>query len=261
METAATSDAWREYQPAPEDFRGRVVLVTGATAGIGKAVARDLVRAGATVVLHGRNERTLETLYQELRPLGPEPAVAQLDLERAQGPQYQALTEEIESRYGRLDGLLHNAGILGDRSPIEHYDIGLWQRVLLVNLTAPFILTRCLMPLLRASADASLLFATSSVGQRGRAYWGAYAASKSGIEGLAEVLADELESTSVRVNLINPGATRTRMRARAYPAENPASIPAPEDITKAYLYLLGGASRGVRGQRFDLKARPTDETR
>jgi NAD(P)-dependent dehydrogenase (short-subunit alcohol dehydrogenase family) len=232
--------------------------VTGATAGIGKAVARDLVRAGATVILHGRNERALDALYQELKPLGAEPAVAQLDLERAQGSQYQSLTDEIEARYGRLDGLLHNAGILGDRSPIEHYDIGLWQRVLLVNLTAPFILTRCLMPLLRASADASLLFATSSVGQRGRAYWGAYAASKSGIEGLAEVLADELESTSVRVNLINPGATRTRMRARAYPAENPASIPAPEDITTPYLYLLGNASRGVRGQRFDLKSRLAD---
>lgn len=258
METAATHAPWREYQPMSEEFTGRVILVTGATAGIGKAVARDLVRAGATVILHGRNERTLDALYHELKALGAEPAVAQLDLERAQGAQYQALTDEIESRYGRLDGLLHNAGILGDRSPIEHYDIGLWQRVLLVNLTAPFILTRCLLPLLRASADASVVFTTSSVGKRGRAYWGAYAVSKSGTEGLAEVLADELESTSVRVNLVNPGATRTRMRARAYPAENPASVPAPEDVTTAYLYLLGGASRAVRGQRFDLKSPSTD---
>ncbi len=228
-------------------------MVTGATAGIGRAVARELVRGGATVILHGRNEKALEALYQELKPLGPEPSVAQIDLERAQGPQYQALTTEIESRYGRLDGLLHNAAILGDRSPIEHYDIGVWQRVLLVNLTAPFILTRCMLPLLRSSADASVLFTTSSVGQRGRAYWGAYAVAKAGTERLAEVLADELESTAIRVNVINPGRTRTRMRARAYPAENPASVPAPENVTPAYLYLLGGASRGVRGQRFDLR--------
>ena len=244
---------WRQYRPSPDDFAGRIIMVTGATAGIGRAVARDLVRNGATVILHGRSEKALEALYQELKPLGPEPSVAQIDFERAQGPQYQALTSEIESRYGRIDGVLHNAAILGDRSPIEHYDIGLWQRVLLVDLTAPFILTRCLLPLLRNSADASALFTTSSVGRRGRAYWGAYAAAKAGTESLAEVLADELENTTVRVNLINPGRTRTRMRARAYPAENPASVPPPETWTPAYLFLLGGASRGVRGQRFDLQ--------
>jgi NAD(P)-dependent dehydrogenase (short-subunit alcohol dehydrogenase family) len=108
---------------------------------------------------------------------------------------------------------------------------------------------------LRESADASVVFTTSSVGRRGRAYWGAYAVSKAGTEGLAEVLADELEKTTVRVNLVNPGATRTRMRARAYPAENPASLPAPESITAPYLYLLGSASRGVRGQRYDVQPR------
>jgi len=250
----ALLEACRSYAPAPDAFAGRVILVTGATAGIGRAVARALVQHGATVILHGRNEQTLEALYQELKPLGPEPAVALLDLERAQGPQYQSLTSEIEARYGRLDGLLHNAAMLGDRSPIEHYDIGLWQRVLLVNLTAPFILTRCLLPLLRDSADASVLFTTSSVGQRGRAYWGAYAVAKSGLEGLAETLADELESTAVRVNLINPGATRTRMRARAYPAENPETLPTPLSQTPPFLYLLGPASRDVRGQRVELRA-------
>jgi NAD(P)-dependent dehydrogenase (short-subunit alcohol dehydrogenase family) len=253
MNSSSTAAAWRTYEPAPDALAGRVIMVTGATSGIGHAVARDLVRHGATVILHGRSERALEALYQELLPLGPEPGVAQIDLERAQGPQYQALTTEIESRYGRLDGLLHNAAILGDRSPVEHYDIGLWQRVLLVNLTAPFILTRCLLPLLRNSTDASVLFTTSGVGRHGRAYWGAYAVSKFGTEGLAEVLADELESTAIRVNLINPGATRTRMRARAYPAENPATVQAPESITQAYLYLLGPDSRAVRGQRIDVR--------
>lgn len=256
--TTPNADAWRTYVPTPNVLADRVILVTGATAGIGRAVARALVTHGATVILHGRNERALEALYQELLPLGPEPVVAQLDLERAQGPQYQSLTEQIESRYGRLDGLVHNAGMLGDRSPIEHYDIGLWQRVLLVNLTAPFILTRCLLPLLRRSNDASVLFTTSSVGRKGRAYWGAYSASKFGLEGLAEILADELESTAVRVNTVNPGATRTRMRARAFPAENPGSVKAPESITPAYVYLLGPDSKAVRGQRWDLQAPAAD---
>jgi NAD(P)-dependent dehydrogenase (short-subunit alcohol dehydrogenase family) len=249
----STHTSLRDYRPAAQDFADRVVMVTGATAGIGRAVARELVRAGATVILHGRKEKELEALYDELKGLGPEPSVAQMDLERAQGPQYQSLLSEIEARYGRLDGLLHNAAMLGDRSPIEHYDIGLWQRVLLVDLTAPFILTRCMLPLLRNSADASVLFTTSSVGQRGRAYWGAYSVAKAGTENLAEILADELENTPIRVNLINPGHTRTRMRARAYPAENPASVPTPESHAPGYLYLLGGASRHVRGQRFDLQ--------
>ena len=253
MNADALLEACRGYSPAPNAFDGRVILVTGATSGIGRAVARDLVRHGASVILHGRNEQALEALYQELKPLGPEPAVVQIDLERAQGPQYQSLTSEIEARYGRLDGVLHNAAILGDRSPIEHYDIGVWQRVLLVNLTAPFILTRCLLPLLRKSADASVLFTTSSVGQRGRAYWGAYAASKAGLEGLAEILADELENTQIRVNLINPGGTRTRMRARAYPAENPETLPTADSHAPAFLYLLGPESRDVRGQRVELR--------
>jgi NAD(P)-dependent dehydrogenase (short-subunit alcohol dehydrogenase family) len=250
-DTPEARHTWRDYRPEADALSGRVILVTGATAGIGRAVAEALVRHGATVLLHGRSEKQLDALYKELAQIGAEPAVAQLDFERAQGPDYQALTDEIEKRYGRLDGLLHNAGMLGDRSPIEHHDIGVWQRVLLVNLTAPFILTRCLLPLLRKSRDASVVFTTSGVGNKGRAFWGAYAVSKFGTEGLAQVLADELENTSIRVNLINPGAARTRMRARAYPAENPATLPAPETLTLPYLYLLGPASRGVTGRRIE----------
>ena len=252
MTTAAAHD-WTQYRPTPGDFDGRVIMVTGATSGIGRAVASELVRSGATVILHGRNEKVLEALYQELKPQGPEPSVAQIDLERAQGPQYQQLTHEIESRYGRLDGLLHNAAILGDKSPIEHYDIGLWQRVLLVDLTAPFILTRCLLPLLHKSADASLVFTSSGVGVRGRAFWGAYAVAKAGLENLAQTLTEELENTPIRVNVVNPGGTRTKMRTRAYPAENPASLPTPESVAPPYLYLLGGASRAIRGQRFEIR--------
>ena len=253
MTVGTANDDWRRYRPQRADFDGRVIMVTGATAGIGRAVATELVRSGATVILHGRNDKALEALYQELKSLGPEPSVAQIDLERAQGPQYQQLIDEIEGRYGRLDGLLHNAAILGDRSPIEHYDIGLWQRVLLVDLTAPFILTRCLLPLLAKSSDASIVFASSSVGRRGRAHWGAYSVAKGGLENLAEVLIDELENTAIRVNVVNPGGTRTKMRTRAYPGESPASVPPPESVAPAYLYLLGGASRAVRGQRFEVR--------
>jgi len=242
---------WDDYEPAKDLFRDRVILVTGATSGIGRAVARDLTRHGATVVLHGRNAATLQTVYEELKELGPEPVAAQLDFEGAQGDEYQRLTEQIESRFERLDGLLHNAGILGDLSPIEHYNIGLWQRVMHVNLNAPFILTRCLLPLLRNSADASVLFTTSGVGNAGRAYWGAYCASKFATEGLAQVMADECESTSIRVNCINPGSTRTSMRRKAFPAEDPETLPTPESITTPYLYLLGPDSRGVSGERFE----------
>ena len=244
---------WDQYEPAADLFHDRVILVTGATAGIGRAVARALVRYGATVVIHGRDATALETLYDELKDLGPEPIAAQLDLEHAQGDEYLHLAEQIESRFKRLDGLLHNAGILGDLSPIEHYDVGLWQRVMHTNLNAPFILTRCLLPLLRRSEDASVLFTTSGVGNVGRAYWGAYCVSKFGTEGLAQILADECEKTSIRVNCINPGSTRTRMRRQAFPAEDPNSLPTPESITAPYLYLLGPDSRGVSGERIDCR--------
>ena len=244
----------RTYRAPPDLLANRVILVTGATRGIGRAVATDLVKHGATVILHGRDARTLDALYEELRKLGPEPAVAALDLERAQAAEYQHLTAQITERYGRLDGLLHNAAILGDRSPIEHYDIGLWQRVMHVNVTSAFILTRCFLPLLRNSKDASIVFTTSGVGHRGRAYWGAYAVSKFAIEGMSQVLADELENTSIRVNSINPGRTRTRMRAHAYPAEDPKTVPLPESLTGPYLYLLGPDSASVTGQRIECQA-------
>ena len=241
----------RNYTPPADLLAGRVIFVSGATRGIGRAVATALARHGATVIAHGRDTRALDDFYLELKELGPEPAVAQLDLERAQGEEYRHLTEQIADRYGRLDGLLHNAGILGDRSPIEHYDIEVWQRVMYVNVTSAFVLTRCFLPLLRQSRDASIVFTTSGVGNKGRAYWGAYAASKFATEGLSQVLADELDSTSIRVNCINPGKSRTRMRAHAYPAEDPKTVPPPESLTGPYLYLLGPDSKSVTGQRID----------
>jgi NAD(P)-dependent dehydrogenase (short-subunit alcohol dehydrogenase family) len=242
---------WDRYEPRAGLLEGRVILITGTTRGIGRALALGAAQLGATVLLHGRNRRALESLHDEIAAIGPEPAIAQLDLERAQGPEYQHLIDEIEARYGRLDGLVHNASMLGDRSPIEHYDIGKWQRVMHVNVNAAFILTRCLLPLLKASDDASLIFTTSGVGNKGRAYWGAYSVSKFAIEGLTQILADEMEHTPVRVNALNPGATRTQMRAQAYPAEDPETVKPPEQIVAPYFFLLGPDAKGVTGRRID----------
>jgi len=249
--TDSIEHPWLDYVPMAESFEDRIVLVTGATAGIGEAVARELARLGATVILHGRSERKLEALHRELEATGAQTLCATLDLGSAQGDDYQRLVDAIEDRFGRLDGLLHNAALLGDRSPIEHHDIGVWQRVLHVNLTAPFILTRCLLPLLRESAMPSIVFTTSTVGHEAKAYWGAYAVSKFGLEGLAKMLAVELEQTPIRVNLVNPGPTRTSMRRHAYPAEDPATLQTAQAIIPPYLFLLGRDGRALHGQSID----------
>ncbi len=246
-------DQIRSYQPPQDALAGRVILITGATRGIGRAAALSCARHGAQVIALGRNQGELESVYDELAAAGRvEPALAQLDLLSAQGPQYQQLIDQVEDRYGRLDGLLHNAGLLGDMAPVEHYDVATWQKVLHVNLTAAFILSRCLLPLLKTSADASVLFTSSGVGRRGRAYWGAYAVSKFGVEGLMQVLADEYEnSPNLRVNCINPGPVRTEMRRAAFPGEDPQALVPPEAVLGPYLYLLGPAGRGITGRSLD----------
>jgi NAD(P)-dependent dehydrogenase (short-subunit alcohol dehydrogenase family) len=247
----------RRHQPAPQEFAGRVVMVTGAGAGIGRSVALALAQAGAEVVLLGRTVKKLEDVHAEIQKLATQDAaireasIVPLDLEKALAADYEALAAAITQRYGRLDGLLHNAALLGSLTPIEQYDVPLFMRVMHVNVTAAFVLTQYLLPLLRKSADASVLFTSSGVGARGRAYWGAYAVSKFAVEGLTQVLAPELENTSnVRVNIIDPGKVRTSMRRAAYPSEAPESLPAPDSLTAPYLALLGPASRGVTGQRF-----------
>lgn len=246
----------RLHRAAPDELAGRVIAITGAGDGIGRAVAQACAALGAEVVLAGRTVGKLEKVYDEIVAAGgAEPVIAPLDLEKATAREYDALAEAIGTRYGRLDGLLHNASLLGDLAPIEHYDVPLFTRVLHVNVTAAFALTQVLLPQLRASADASVVFTSSSVGRRGRAYWGAYAVSKFAIEGLAQVLADETAgTTTVRVNAINPGATRTAMRRAAYPAEDPAAPALPETITAAYVWLLGPASKGTTGRSVDAQA-------
>ena len=230
-----------------------MIAVTGASSGLGRAVAVACARHAGEVILIGRSERRLQAVQDEIEAERPgSSSIAVLDLERALASDYDRLAAAVLERYGRLDGLLHSAAVLGVLSPIEHYDVPTWCRVLHVNLTAAFALTQVLLPALKRSADASILFTSSGVGRRGKAYWGAYAVSKFGIEGLAQVLASELSDISaVRVNALNPGRARTQMRRQAYPAEDPETLPLPQSLTAAYLALLGPASRGVSGQSFD----------
>jgi NAD(P)-dependent dehydrogenase (short-subunit alcohol dehydrogenase family) len=241
------------YQPTPDLLAERVILVTGAGDGIGKAVSLALAAHGATVILLGRTVSKLESVYDDILAAGgPQPAIYPMDLEGAVPDDHRQLAERIESDLGRLDGLLHNAGLLGSLTPLEHYDPMEWLRVIQVNLHAPFLLTQACLALLKRADDASLVFTSSGVGRRARAYWGAYAVSKFAVEGLMQILADELDqNTRVRVNSINPGRVRTAMRANAYPAENPAELPAAHEIVTPYLYLMGPDSRGVNGQAMD----------
>ena len=238
---------------SPDELAGRIIAITGPTRGIGHAVAMACATHGATVVLVGRNVKRLEAVHAQIEAAGgAEATIAPFDLEKAVASDYDTLASALMDRYGRLDGLVHNASILGMLAPIEHFDVPTWSRVMHVNTTAPFALTHVLLPVLRKSDDASIIFTSSAVGRKARAFWGAYSVSKCAIEGLSEILAQEMENVSnIRVNTLNPGATRTAMRLQAYPSENPDTVTPPEAIVGAYLALLGPASRGITGQRFD----------
>ena len=243
----------RTHVPQPHELAGRVIAITGAGGGLGRAVALACARYGAEVVLIGRDVRKLDAVHAEITAAGGAAAsIAPLDLGQALAGDYDQLAGALLTRYGRLDGLLHNAALLGTLTPIEHYDVPTWCRVMHVNVTAAFALTQVLLPALKNSADAAVVFTSSSVGRTGRAYWGAYAVSKFALEGLSQVLAQELEGISqVRVNTLNPGRARTAMRRQAYPAEDLETLPLPETLTGPYLALLGPASRGVTGGVFD----------
>lgn len=236
---------------------GRVIAITGATGGIGRAVALAAARAGAELVLIARNVRKLQGLHAELEQIAPgKSLMAPLDLEKAIANDYDTLAAAVLARYGRLDGLVHCAALLGTLTPIEHYEVPTWCRVMHVNVTAAFALTQVLLPALRKSPDASVIFSTSGVGRMGRAYWGAYAVSKFAVEGMVQVLAAELSGNSnVRVYALNPGPTRTPMRRAAYPSEDLETLPLPESLAGTYLRLLGPAGADISGQSLDCQPR------
>lgn len=242
-----------DYTARPDLLKDRVILVTGAGRGIGAAAAKTFAAHGATVLLLGKTEENLNRVYDEIEAAGhPQPVVIPFNLETALPHQFDELAAMVEDAFGRLDGLLHNASILGPRTPLEQLSGDNFMRVMQINVNAMFMLTSTLLPLLKLSNDASVVFTSSSVGRRGRAYWGAYAVSKFATEGLMQVLADEVDGiANVRANSVNPGATRTDMRAHAYPGENPLNNPLPEEIMPVYLYLMGPDSQGVNGKAFD----------
>lgn len=236
-------------------LKDRIVMVTGASDGIGKVLAVHVAEHGGQVILHGRSTKKLEEVYDQITDIdgAPRPSIAVVDLATADGDAYSSLASSIEKEFGRLDGLVHNAGILGQRHSIEQYDVGDWQRVMHVNLTATFVLTKALMPMMKEAIDPSTVFTSSGVGRVGKAFWGAYSVSKFGVEALSQILAAENAHTPLRFNCINPGPVRTKMRLAAYPAEDRDALKTPSDIMPAYMYLLGPASQGVTGQSIDVQ--------
>ncbi len=237
---------------APEDLlKDRVILVTGAGGAIGGAAAFSYAKHGATVILLGRSEQTLNETYDIIVNAGySKPMLCPLNLENATPGNYQALADSIEKEFGRLDGILHAAAMLGSLTPLEHYDLALWSRVMQINLNAPFLITRTCLILLKAAENASVIFSAAEVGLKGEAYWGAYGVAHAAVENLAEIFADELEeNTSIRINNLDPGLVRSRLRALAFPGEDPNTLPSADQIMPAYLYLMGNESIGTTGKR------------
>lgn len=241
-----------DYQIAENSLKDRVILVTGAGDGIGRQAAISYAAHGATVILLGRTVAKLEAVYDEIESLGyPQPAIIPMDMMGATKQNYLDMVETIEGQFGRLDGVLHNASLLGVLSPFDQLGEDTYDDVMQVNVKAQFLLTQAIMPLVKKAEDGRIVFTSSTVGHQGRSFWGAYSISKFATEGMMQILADEMANTNVRVNAINPGGTRTGMRAKAFPAEDPSLLKTPEEIMPLYLYLMGPESKDVNGQCID----------
>ncbi|KAB2826429.1 YciK family oxidoreductase [Aliivibrio finisterrensis] len=241
-----------DYQVSADALKNKTILVTGAGDGIGKQAALHYAQHGATVILLGRTVAKLEAVYDEIEAAGyPTPAIVPLDLKGATKQHYIDMAETIQSQFGKLDGLLHNAGLLGMLSPFEQFEEAIFDEVMQINVKAQFLMTQALLPVLQQSDDARIIFTTSTVGHQGRAFWGAYAISKFATEGMMQTLAHEMEGTQVKVNAINPGGTHTRMRAQAFPAEDISLLKTPKDLMPLYVYLMAPESINVNGQCID----------
>jgi NAD(P)-dependent dehydrogenase (short-subunit alcohol dehydrogenase family) len=241
-----------DYQVSADALKNKTILITGAGDGIGKQAALHYAQHGATVILLGRTVAKLEAVYDEIEAAGyPTPAIVPLDLKGATKQNYIDMAETIQSQFGKLDGLLHNAGLLGMLSPFEQFEEAIFDEVMQINVKAQFLMTQALLPVLQQSDDARIIFTTSTVGHQGRAFWGAYAISKFATEGMMQTLAHEMEGTQVKVNAINPGGTHTRMRAQAFPAEDISLLKTPKDLMPLYVYLMAPESINVNGQCID----------
>ena len=234
-------------------LKNKVILVTGAGDGIGRSAAISYASQGATVILLGKTKAKLEKVYDEIEKHSyPTPSISLMNLLIADAKDYQELIDNLLAEFSQLDGLLLNAAILGDRSPIEQYDIKKWIETIHINLTSQFILAKTLLPALKKSVNASVVFTSSGVGKTGKAFWGAYSVSKFGVEGLCQILAEEFDNdNSIRFNCINPGAVRTKMRKEAYPLENPENLASPDEVMEKYLWLMSEGSKNISGKSFD----------
>lgn len=240
-----------DFQPKSKAFTDKTILITGAGDGIGKEAAKQFASYGANTILLGRTISKLEATYDECIKLGSgECAIIPLDMEGASTTHYKDMARTIQDQFGKLDGVLHNASILGQLQPFGQIPEKEFNQVMQVNLNATFFMTQALLPVLKSSTNASVVFTSSSVGVTGRAYWGTYSISKFATEGMMQCLADEYSNANMRFNCINPGGTRTSMRASAFPAENQDNLKTPKDIMPTYLYLMDDASIGVTGQTF-----------
>lgn len=240
---------WKNFSPSQHCLKNKIIAISGAGAGIGRELAKSMASYGATIILIGRTVEKLESVYDEIDSAGhPQAAIIPIDFSTATDEDYKNIRTNIENEFGKLDGLIHNAGELGERTSIASYTLNTWERVMTVNVNAPFALTKHCLPLLHNSDHGSIIYTGSGVGLKGRAYWGAYAASKAAIENLMQTLADELEETSqIRVNSINPGATRTDMRASAFPAEDPENVKTVSELIPLYTYFMSDNSIATTG--------------
>lgn len=228
----------------------RIALVTGAGSGIGRAVSLHYAREGAMVILVGRRQRALEETHDRIVAAGGHCTIVPLDLD-VELVRVPDLVNAVLERFQRLDILVNNAALLGNLTPLAALEPVWWEAIFRVNVTAPYFLTQSLLPLLRRSADGCVINVVSGLARRGRAYWGAYAMSKAALLNMTESWAEELAGSPVRINAVDPGPTATAIRAAAFPGEDPASLPTPEQVTPAFLYLA--SARGVNGQLLDAR--------
>lgn len=243
-------DDFKNYRASSELLKNRVVLVTGAGQGIGRTAALTFADHGATVILHGRNVKKLEKVYDEIEARdGAQPAIFPLDLEKAGDSEFTAIAHAIGQQLGRLDGILHNASLLLSLSPLETQTLEQWLALLRVNLAAPFALTRACLPLLKASPDASIIMTSETHGHKPSAYWGGFAVAKAGVEALVKIQAQEWEMLpNLRINCVIPGPVNTPQRTRTHPGEVKQSLKQPEELMACYLYLMGPDSTSLSGK-------------
>jgi len=237
-----------ELPSSAEDLKDHVYLITGAAGAVGSAVAITLGISGATVILVDRNSRGLDATYDQITEAGgAEPIKLELDLAATGIPQYEEMADLIKNEFGRLDGIIHCAVEPGTLTPLSQYTMEMLNKALLVNLSAPYMMTQCCLDLLREAKNASVIFTSTDVARKGKAYWGGYSISGFALEGLAQIWADELETnTSIRINTLDTGPVRSLLRSRIFPGEDTAAVPSAESVVPAYLYLLTSDVNGAR---------------